>query len=330
MPPGNLSQLRRIFRPRARRRQRPSTRQRPRTRRGPDPGSRRGPSGTRRLARRADPRPARGPPRPAVHPLASSSAAPASASARPTPCSPCSTDAGYVTRDPSTLAYSLGPALVVAGRRRPRAAARHRRGRVRRSSAPSPRELGLETVVSARTVGRDHLRRPRRRPRPHGPQLREGERVPLVPPLGGVFMAWAPPDDVEAWLARGPGDDRRARPPVPRRPRGRPGPRLRGRRRLRHPAHLRRARLRPRRAAGPRPTCATTSGTSSPASPTTPTPLDSPRPRAHLRRRHGGRPRLRRGRHGGRRRHRHRVRRRAARPTRSCGPASWCATAPRW
>ena len=41
-------------------------------------------------------------------------------------------------------------------------------------------------------------------PTPDGPALREGERVPLVPPFGAVFMAFADPADVEEWLARTP------------------------------------------------------------------------------------------------------------------------------
>jgi DNA-binding IclR family transcriptional regulator len=31
-----------------------------------------------------------------------------------------------------------------------------------------------------------------------------GQRVPLVPPLGSVFVAWAPDDVVAAWRARAP------------------------------------------------------------------------------------------------------------------------------
>jgi DNA-binding IclR family transcriptional regulator len=31
-----------------------------------------------------------------------------------------------------------------------------------------------------------------------------GRRVPLVPPLGSVFVAWGTPEEVEAWLSRAP------------------------------------------------------------------------------------------------------------------------------
>jgi DNA-binding IclR family transcriptional regulator len=38
-----------------------------------------------------------------------------------------------------------------------------------------------------------------------------GQRVPLVPPLGALWLAWVPPPEVDAWLARlGPlGEDTR-------------------------------------------------------------------------------------------------------------------------
>src|SRR6185503_18773506 len=42
---------------------------------------------------------------------------------------------------------------------------------------------------------------------PRSPNVREGERVPLVPPLGAVFMAWATSDEVARWLARAPSVD---------------------------------------------------------------------------------------------------------------------------
>ena len=109
---------------------------------------------------------------------------------------------GHVTRHPVTKAYSLGPALVVAGV----VALEHHPGieAARGLLAPLAAELGTEAVLTARTVDEIIFVARAGEPTPYGPAMREGERVPLVPPFGAVFMAWAPPDDVEAWLARTP------------------------------------------------------------------------------------------------------------------------------
>jgi DNA-binding IclR family transcriptional regulator len=40
----------------------------------------------------------------------------------------------------------------------------------------------------------------------HDPSPRVGERVPLVPPLGSVFLAWAARESINAWLDRLPPD----------------------------------------------------------------------------------------------------------------------------
>ena len=37
-----------------------------------------------------------------------------------------------------------------------------------------------------------------------GPGVREGERVPLVPPLGAVFLAWSDEREIKQWLSRSP------------------------------------------------------------------------------------------------------------------------------
>jgi DNA-binding IclR family transcriptional regulator len=109
---------------------------------------------------------------------------------------------GHVTRHPVTRAYSLGPALVVAGV----VALEHHPGieAARELLAPLAAELGTETVLTARTVDEIIFVARAGEPAPYGPAMREGERVPLVPPFGAVFMAWAPAPDVETWLARTP------------------------------------------------------------------------------------------------------------------------------
>ncbi|MCX5537231.1 helix-turn-helix domain-containing protein [Streptomyces sp. NBC_00006] len=111
-------------------------------------------------------------------------------------------ESGYLTRHPARRTYGLGPALVSAGM-----AALEQHPAIRAATeriGPLAAELEADVVVSAGTpteivsvaVGGTGSR--------YGPGFREGERVPLVPPLGLVFMAWAPSPEVESWLARAP------------------------------------------------------------------------------------------------------------------------------
>ncbi len=109
---------------------------------------------------------------------------------------------GHVTRHPTTKAYSLGPAMVVAGV----VALEHHPGidAGRKLIVPLAADLGTEVVLTARTVDEIIFVARAGEPTPSGPAIREGERVPLVPPFGAVFMAWADAGDVETWLARTP------------------------------------------------------------------------------------------------------------------------------
>ncbi|MBA4863593.1 helix-turn-helix domain-containing protein [Streptomyces sp. PSKA54] len=111
-------------------------------------------------------------------------------------------ESGYLTRHPTRRTYGLGPALVSAG-----IAALEQHPAIRVSAeriTELSAELDADVVVSAATpaeivfvaVGETSSR--------YGPGFREGERLPLVPPLGLVFMAWAHPREVEAWLGRAP------------------------------------------------------------------------------------------------------------------------------
>lgn len=109
---------------------------------------------------------------------------------------------GHVTRHPATRAYSLGPALVVAG---VVALEQHPGIDAARSQIDGlAGSVGVEVVVTVRTVdeiifvARAGIHTPR------GPGIVEGERVPLIPPFGAVFFAWAPAPEVDAWLERSP------------------------------------------------------------------------------------------------------------------------------
>jgi DNA-binding IclR family transcriptional regulator len=114
------------------------------------------------------------------------------------------TTAGYLLRHPARMTYSLGPALIALG-----AAAQNQfeaadfaRDEMRSLSD----ELGLECLATT-AVGDDMLIVARAgAPRALG-TVQPGQRLPLTPPLGSVFMAWARDDDVERWLSRAPAED---------------------------------------------------------------------------------------------------------------------------
>ncbi len=107
-------------------------------------------------------------------------------------------DAGYVVRHPSSKMFSLGPLLVAAGH-----ATLERypvidvaRDEIRRISA----EFGVELLLTV-PAGGDIVAVARSgRPDPTG--LEVGRRIPLVPPLGAVFVAWASDEEVDDWVRR--------------------------------------------------------------------------------------------------------------------------------
>src|SRR4051812_41288311 len=104
---------------------------------------------------------------------------------------------GYVVRDPRLRTYSLGPSVVALGsgalERHP--AIDHARDEARHLSE----ELDLGVAVTA-LAGDDIVFLARVGAyRAHELAVQGGQRIPLVPPVGAVFMAWLDP---EPWLAR--------------------------------------------------------------------------------------------------------------------------------
>lgn len=111
-------------------------------------------------------------------------------------------DAGYLVRHPVHKTYSLGPVVAVLG-----SAAREANPVVAAASAALRRlnrELGVQIVATARTTDEIVAIDSAGRYTGTDPSMRVGQRLPLVPPLGTVFLAWAPQSDVDAWLARAP------------------------------------------------------------------------------------------------------------------------------
>jgi len=118
------------------------------------------------------------------------------------------TEAGWLLRHPVDKSFSLGPALIAAGH-----AAGARQLDLVDHARPAMEELAAALavqVVASSTVGDDMvLLATAGRPGPMWLAFTVGQRVPLAPPLGTVFLAWASPAEVERWLDRlGPGATR--------------------------------------------------------------------------------------------------------------------------
>jgi DNA-binding IclR family transcriptional regulator len=107
------------------------------------------------------------------------------------------TEEGYVVRAPRLRTYSLGPSVVALGsgalERHP--TIDHARDEARRLSD----ELDLGVAITA-LAGDDIVFLARvGEHRAREVAVHVGQRIPLVPPLGAVFVAWL---DDEPWLAR--------------------------------------------------------------------------------------------------------------------------------
>lgn len=106
-------------------------------------------------------------------------------------------EAGYLYRTPDK-AYLLGSALAMIGR----IADAH--SSPLRAAQPEMRILADELDVVCAAIFRDHndvVVHERAASRSHlGSLVPRGMRMPLRPPFGGIFFAWLPPADAEAWL----------------------------------------------------------------------------------------------------------------------------------
>ncbi len=110
-------------------------------------------------------------------------------------------EAGYLVRHPADKTYALGPAVVALGRA---AAATELRALdfARPAMQRLSEDLGLQCVASIAN-GRDIIILGKAgTPVPFSPSVEVGQRLPLVPPLGIVFIAWSTPAEIDAWLRR--------------------------------------------------------------------------------------------------------------------------------
>lgn len=108
------------------------------------------------------------------------------------------TDAGYLVRHPRHKTYSLGPAVIAAGN------AATVQNPVVDLARPEMRRLAKETgceCVGSAVIGREILIMALEgRPARQLPHMALGQRLPLNPPLGEVFMAWSSRERIEDWL----------------------------------------------------------------------------------------------------------------------------------
>jgi len=109
-------------------------------------------------------------------------------------------DVGYLVRHEDDKTYALGPALIALGNAALDAypAATLAQGPMDRLSA----EFDLECVASTAIAGEIVILASSGVPRPLGINVQPGLRLPLVPPLGTVFVAWSGSRDIDAWLNR--------------------------------------------------------------------------------------------------------------------------------
>jgi len=107
---------------------------------------------------------------------------------------------GLVERSPTDRRYALGAACIGIGD------AARTSGAAVAAITPVADELARALGACVAVVRRagDELRV--ERVLDHGPvfgaRARPGEAIPLVPPFGAVFLAWAPEPEVAAWLDR--------------------------------------------------------------------------------------------------------------------------------
>lgn len=109
---------------------------------------------------------------------------------------------GYLTRDPKLKTYVLGPGLVILGK-----AATERQtlfARAQTGAEELHHEIGvplaLKALIGNEIVTVSAIGAPGGNKR----GARPGERLPLVPPIGAPFVAWASEAAVEAWIHGSP------------------------------------------------------------------------------------------------------------------------------
>ena len=110
------------------------------------------------------------------------------------------TESGFVLREEERKTYGLGPALVALG-----GAAVEANPAVQLSLPHMEvlsNELGLDCVASTAIEDQIVILARTSSRRPFGINVEPGQRLPLAPPLGTVFVAWSSQSDIDRWLAQ--------------------------------------------------------------------------------------------------------------------------------
>lgn len=110
------------------------------------------------------------------------------------------TEKGYLLRSEINKSYQLGPSLIAAGQ-----VARQALPLVARAEQAAHRlfdDLGLPVLLSTMVGGEIATILSLQDEAGHDAGMRNGERLPVIPPLGVPFLAWGPEEEVENWLKR--------------------------------------------------------------------------------------------------------------------------------
>ena len=108
-------------------------------------------------------------------------------------------DAGYLVRDTTAKTYGLGPVLIAVGNAALESTPAARLAQPQMSALS--REFDLECVASTAIAEEIVILARAGTPRPLGINVQPGQRIPLAPPLGTVFVAWSGPDAIDRWLS---------------------------------------------------------------------------------------------------------------------------------
>jgi DNA-binding IclR family transcriptional regulator len=108
--------------------------------------------------------------------------------------------AGYLVRDPRTLTYGLGPALIAAGRVAQQSFVA---GDVARRHLLPLAERYDSTCVVSGVVGEEIMVLDAVDPS-RATRVKVGERYPFAPPSGLMYVLWGPDDELDRWLAKEP------------------------------------------------------------------------------------------------------------------------------
>lgn len=108
-------------------------------------------------------------------------------------------EAGYLTRDPEAKTYGLGPALIALGNAALASTPAARLAEPHMAALTA--EFDLECIASAAIADEIVILARAGAARPLGINVQPGQRLPLAPPLGTVFVAWSGPEAIDRWLS---------------------------------------------------------------------------------------------------------------------------------